>query len=293
VFGLRLLLAGVINGILLGGIYGLSALGLSLVFGVMKLMNIAQGDFMVVASYLVYFLATGFGLNPFVAIVPALLAMFAFGYALQAFLLEPIRSGGMEAGLVTTLGLSTLVENLLLVLFTSNTRTLSFGMASSGLTFGFLTIPLGYLVGFALALAVVVALYLLLERTPFGRMTRAAAENESVAALMGVDVARVYRVMFGIAAVISGLSGLVMAMLFGFSPTSGLSFLLIAFIVVVLGGLGNIAGTMLAGVALGAVQGIGTTLLGGQYQDLITYVVFLLLLLSMPSGLLRTGGAGR
>jgi branched-chain amino acid transport system permease protein len=289
----RLLVAGVANGVLLGGIYGLSALGLSLVFGVMKLMNIAQGDFMVVSAYLVYYLTTAFGMNPFLAVVPALAFLFLFGYGVQAAFLQPIRSAGMEAGLVTTLGLSTLIENLLLVLFTSNTRSLSFGIASTGLNAGVLTVPAGYLAGFGLALVVVAALYFLLEKTPFGRMTRAAAESETVASLMGVDVPRVYRLMFALAAVVSAVAGLVMAMLFGFDPTSGLSFLLTAFIVVILGGLGNVTGTVLAGMVLGAVQGVGTTLLGGQYRDLITYVIFLVLLLAMPSGLLRSGGAAR
>lgn len=289
---MELLLSGLLTGLFLGGLYALAAFGLSLVYGVMGLVNLAHGDLMILAAFLAYSLTAALQLDPLASLVLVSPAMFVLGYATQGALINRLlRKRSLEAGLVTTLGLSLILQTVLLDVYTSQARTFTPGYAARGTTFFGITVPNSYLLCFGVALAVAAGTHVLVRRTSFGRQARAAAEDAVTARLMGIRVERTYKLMFGLAAALSAVAGVLIGVAFSFTPTTGTIYLLKGFAVVVLGGLGSVTGTLVAGLALGALEGLGASLFGGSYRDLVTYTVFLLILVLAPNGLF--GGRSR
>jgi len=282
----ELLLSGLVTGLFLGGLYALSAFGLSLVYGVMGLVNLAHGDFMILAAFLSFSLTGVLHLDPLVSLVLVSPCMFVLGYAIQGTLINRLLSKrSLEAGIVTTLGLSLILQTVLQDVYTSQVRTFTPGYAARGTTFFGITVPNSYLLCFGVALAVAAGTHMLVRRTSFGRQARAAAEDPVTARLMGIRVERTYNLTFGLGAALSAVAGVLIGVAFSFTPFTGTTFLLKGFAVVVLGGLGSIVGTLVAGLALGAVEGLGASIFGGSYRDLVTYAVFLLILLLAPNGL--------
>lgn len=281
------LLQAVSSGVLLGGLYALSALGLSLVLGVMRLVNLVHGELVVLGSYLGYVALTAFGIDPLLALPLVFVLVAVVGYPVHRVLLEPVTKWGEEAPLLTTFALSIIVQNLFIRVFTGDTRALDRPYTRTAFTVLGITFPTIYLVGFAVSLVVTAAVYLLMTRTGFGRRLRASAEDPVAAAIVGVSVARVHGLTYALGAGLAAMGGILIALCFSFTPTSGTEYLLVWFTIVVLGGLGSVFGTFAGGVTLGVIQSIGAVTLGDGYRTFVGLVLFLVLLAVRPQGLFQ------
>jgi branched-chain amino acid transport system permease protein len=275
-----------IQGLLLGGLYALFATGLSLMFGVMRIVNLAHGDLAVVASFLALALVSGTGLPLWVVCVVTVPLFALLGYLTQRVLLQKSLSSGPLATLLVTFGLSIVLQNVLLEIFSADNRTLDAGSFATG-SFGIGGISIGYLslTTFLLAVVVLAGIQLFLARTGLGRMLRASSDDRETANLVGGDSRHIYGIATAIAFATVALAGLMFAMRTSFDPAIGPSRLIFAFEAVVIGGLGSLWGTLLGGVVLGVTQSIGAqidpalTLLAG-------HLVFLAVLAFRPQGLI-------
>lgn len=279
----------IVQGILLGGVYALFACGLSLVFGVLRIVNLAHGDLTVLAAFLAVVVTGAFGVPPLVALVVVVPVLAALGYALQRTLLQRSLQAGELAPLLVTFGLSIVIQNALLQVFSADSRTLpagAFGTASlpiaGGLAIGWLA-----LVTLLVAVAVLAGLQLLLARTALGRAMRATSDDPETARLMGLDDRRVYAAATAIAVGTVALAGTFYGMRGTFTPTLGPQLLIFAFEAVIIGGLGSLWGTLLGGLVLGMAQTLGAQV-QPSYGVLAGHLVFLLVLAVRPQGLLRT-----
>jgi branched-chain amino acid transport system permease protein len=195
----------------------------------------------------------------------------------------------MEAPMMTMFGVSIILQNVLLLSFSADTRTLEAPYATQPLRLGPVTVPQIYLIGFAVSVVLVWLVHLLVTRTAFGRELRASSADPTAAAAMGVDVKRVHAMTFALGAACAAMGGVLIGTAFSFTPTSGATYLLISFAVVVLGGVGNIFGTLIAGIAMGLLQSIGAIVLGDGYRDLVGLVLFLIVLAVRPQGITSSG----
>jgi branched-chain amino acid transport system permease protein len=275
-----------LQGIMLGGLYTLFATGLSLSAGVLRFVNIAHGDFIVLACFVLLVLTTSLGLNPVIATLIVLPVAFLFGFGLQRFLLQRVVGENVLLVILVTFGLSIIIENGLLEVFGADTRKVSGGWMETA------TIPLGHdvnvglfqVVTFAAAVLVVGTLDLLLYRTGIGAKIRAVSDDVAAADLIGLSSVRIYAIAMGITFVTIGIAAGFMSIWTNFDPSSGPARLLIAFEVIVLGGLGSLWGSLVGGIVLGLAQSIG-----GQFditwQMLAGHIVFLIVLALRPQGL--------
>lgn len=276
-----------INGILLGGLYGVVGIGLSMVFGIMRQVNLAHGELMILSSYLSLFFFQVLGLHPLLTLFLVAPLMFFMGYLIQIFLFNRVMQRGMEPFLMISFGLSIIIQNALLLIFTPDARSLETAMVIKGVdVFGRFNIPLIYLVNFAVGVLVLTALQQFMKRTYMGWAINASADNETAAKLMGINVKKVYAYAMGIAAVTAAISGVLVGMTFTFYPHSGTQYLIIAFGVVIIGGLGSLPGTFLGGLVLGVSQLFGGRILGPGFQLLSGYIILLIILTLRPQGIL-------
>lgn len=278
------------SGVLLGGMLGLIALGLSVTLGVMRLVNLAHGEMLVCGAYLSGFFIQALGLDPLLGLPLVGLAAAVLAWPLQRVLIAPLAGQGMEAPMMTMFGVSVIAQNLLLLGFSADSRTLDAPYAARPVTLGPVTVSEIYLIGFAVSVALVVAVHLLVTRTAFGRDLRASSADPAAAAVLGVDVKRVHALTFALGAACAAMGGVLIGTAFSFTPGTGANYLLISFAVVVLGGVRHIFGTLVAGIAMGLLQSVGAVLLGDGYRDLVGLVLFLLVLALRPHGITRTGG---
>ena len=273
------------SGFLLGGSLSLIALGLSISLGVMRLVNLAHGELLVCGAYLSYFLLNYLGVDPIVGllIVGALVAVVALPF--HRLLIAPLAGKGMEAPMMTMFGFSIILQNLLLLSFSADTRTIEASYATQALELGPITVPKIYLIGFVVSVALVWCVHMVISRTSFGRELRASSADPGAAATLGVDVRRVHAITFSMGAACAAMGGVLIGTAFSFTPSTGATYLLISFAIVVLGGVGNIFGTLVAGIAMGVLQSIGAVILGDGYRDLVGLVLFLLALALRPGGI--------
>jgi branched-chain amino acid transport system permease protein len=274
-----------LSGLLLGGMHALIALGLTLALGVMGLVNLAHGEFLVAGAYVGLCLLQQLGIDPllglpFVGVVVALAA-----WPVQRVLLAPLAGKGGEAAMMTMFGLSIILQNLYVLAFSADTRTLDAPYAARPLQLGSISVAEIYVLGFVVSAVLVVLVHWLVAHSAFGRELRASASDPLAAAAMGVDVRRVQALTFALAAGCAAMGGVLIALTFSFTPTTGSTYLLISFAVVVLGGVGNILGTLAAGIVIGLLQSAGAIVLGDGYRDLVGLVLFLLVLALRPSGI--------
>jgi branched-chain amino acid transport system permease protein len=279
------LLSALITGVLLGGIFAITALGLSLVFGVMRLVNIVHGELIVLGAYLALELTRHAGLDPLVTILIVAPVLFGFALPLHRWLLEPLMSKGPEPALLTTFALSIIGQNIYILIFSGDTQSLQASYATSSLAFGSLRIPVMYLISFGIALVLSGGVHLMLQRTGLGREIRASSEDSVTAAGLGVNVTRVRMFVYGLAAACAAVGGVLVGLTFDFTPTSGITYLLTGFAVVVLGGLGSVKGTLIGAILLGVIESIGAAFFGDGYRDLIGFAAFLVVLSVRPQGL--------
>ncbi|HUJ88633.1 MAG TPA: branched-chain amino acid ABC transporter permease [Syntrophorhabdales bacterium] len=274
-----------VMGIMLGGLYALIALGLSMVFGVMRLINLAHGDLVVLGSYGGYALMSLLGLDPVVGLLISIPLMFLLGFAIQKYLMGRAFGISSEAPLIIAFGISLVLQNANQILWTPLSRALNTPYSNLSFTIGERQFPLIYLLDFTAGIIVMLALREFLTRTYLGRAITAASQDKKAAQLMGINTKRVYGYAFAIAMVSAAIAGVFLGMTFPFTPTSGVSFLTIAFGTVIIGGLGSMLGTFIGGIILGIVQTLGGYLFGSASQMLIVYVIVLVILAVRPQGL--------
>ncbi len=275
----------IVMGLLLGGLYAVIALGLSLVFGVVKEINVAHGDLVILGSYFGYVAMTLVGIDPILSLVIGIPLFFGIGFAIQKYLLNRAFRISTDATLIMAFGISIILQNTYQLIWTPMSRGLTTPYALESISAGPINIPLVYLLDFIAAIAVMLFLREFLKRTYLGRAIRAAAQDRKAAHLMGINTDRVYAFTFAIALAFAAIAGILLGLTFPFTPVSGMSFLIIALGVVVLGGLGSIVGTFVAGIIFGLAQALGGHFFGVAAQMLVAYTMVLVVLAVIPRGI--------
>ncbi len=288
---------GVLSGTMLGGYYAIVSLGLALMFGVMRLVNLAHGDLLIVAAYLAAVLSQYLGFPPFAALAAVIPIMFGIGYALQRYLLQGVsvqamEERGLSAGhgmmspILVTFGLSIVIAHALLGIFASDAMAIPNALSFSAIRLSEdLSVSTLRFVFFCIAVAVLVAIHLFLRRTHAGRAIRAASDDSEIAPLMGIRTADVHAIASGISLAVAGIAGVAIGMSRTFQPFDGPQFLLIAFGVVIVGGMGSMAGALVGGVLIGITQVLAGTYFGPSAQLVAGYMLILLVLAVRPQGL--------
>jgi branched-chain amino acid transport system permease protein len=279
------------SGVLLGGMLGLIALGLSIVLGVMRLVNLAHGELLLAGAYAGFFFLQYTGIDPLVGLPVIALFVAALAVPLYRILLQPLANRGAEAQMMTMFAVSIILQNAFVLAFSADTRSIAVSYAAQPLTVGPVTVPVMYLIGFAISAAAILAVHWLVSRTGFGRDLRASAADAEAATTLGVDVRRVQMLTFALGVACAGVGGVLIGAAFQFSPSSGAAYLLNSLAIVVLGGLGNVIGTLAGGIALGALQSLGGLALGDGYRDIVGMALFLAVLAFRPEGFLGRRGA--
>ncbi|WP_436644240.1 branched-chain amino acid ABC transporter permease [Microbaculum sp. FT89] len=281
-----ILLPSLLNGITTGALYALVALGLTLIYGVLHIINFAHGSLLMVALYGVYFLAVGFGVGPYQALIVMPAAMFAIGYLLQRYVIGKASHQRDENILLVTLGLSIVIENLALYLFRSDTRIVDTPWSFETIEFLGAFLPLPKVIAFFGALVTAAALWGLMTRTDLGKAIRAVAKERKGARLVGIDVDHVFAMSFGIGIACLGIAACLLMPSYYVTPQVGHGFVLIAFTIVVLGGMGSFVGALIGGLIIGVVESLGGLFLGESLGQIGIFAIFILILLFRPTGLL-------
>ena len=280
-----ILIPAVLNGLLIGAIYALVALGLTLIYGVLHIINFAHGSMLMLAMFGVYYLLTLWGIDPYASLLIMVPAMFVFGYLLYRGLIGRLSQGKDENILLITLGLSILIENLALMLFKGDTRTITVSYSDTMIEVGHMLLSLPKLISFGASMLLCAALGLLMRYTDTGRAIRAVAKERIGARLVGIDVERVFAISYGIGLATLGAAACLLMPIFYVSPTTGHVFVMVAFTVVVLGGMGSFLGAVVGGLVVGLTESFGGLFLGESLGQIGISLIFILILLFRPSGL--------
>ena len=284
-YSLPIVAEAMLNGLLTGAVYALIALGLTLVYGVLHIINFAHGAFLTCAMFAVWLANTFLGLDPYLAILPLTLIFFAIGYAVQRFVIGPASHGDDGNILLITLGLSIVIENALLAGFRSDTRSLLTDYSFNVVEVGPLLISQARLFGFLGAVVVTGLLWLLLAATDTGKAIRAVAKEKLGARLVGINVSHVFAVTFGIGCATLAIAACLLMPTFYVNPRVGGAFVLVAFTIVVLGGMGSITGALIGGLFIGVVESLCGLFLGESLGQIGICIIFILVLLFRPTGL--------
>lgn len=275
----------VVQGLLVGGLYAAAGLALSLVFGSLRLVNLAHGELVVGAAYLTYAVTAATGWNTLLVLPVSMLVMAAIGFALHRGLLDRLARRGPDGPLIATFGLALIAQAGFAAAFTDDPRALPGGYASTGVRVLGVQVQQSYLIAVALSAAAALVVHLVLTRTRAGSAVRAAAADPVTLELMGVDVRLLQALVFAAAAALAAVGGVMVGISVSFTPTTGTAYLVIGFAVVVLGGIGNVAGTFAAALLIGVVQSLTAYGLGGGLRDLAVYVLLIVVLAVRPQGL--------
>lgn len=280
-----ILLSAVLNGLTTGAVYALIALGLTLVYGVLHIINFAHGAALMVALYAVWLLKEKLGIDPYVALPFVTLGMFALGYGLQRGIIERASHGKDENILLVTLGLAIVLENLALVVFKSDTHTIDTPYSLATVDVGPVMLAVPKLIAFGGALTASAVLFWIMRSTDLGRAIRAVAKEKHGAKLMGIDVERVYALSFGIGMACVGAAACFLMPAYYVNPQVGGGFVLVAFTIVVLGGMGSFAGALVGGLLIGVVESLGGLWLGDSLGQMGIFAIFIVAVLLRPQGL--------
>ena len=277
-----------INGLLLGGAYIIISLGLTLIFGVVRVVNFAHGEFLMVGMYLVYLIATHLGVHPYVGLVPVALILFALGALTQRVIIQPLLNADEHIQIFATVGLSTILFNLALVVFGANVVRAPAQLGTSVISAGGFTLVSGQVVTFLVAIVLTALLHLFMHRTYLGRALRAVAQHRYAALLMGVNVNAVYVIAFGLGTAFVGVAAGLLAPQYPVFPTVGTYFVLTAFVIVVLGGLGSLYGAVAGSLIIGVVDTLAGYYIAPDLKEVVYFGIFLLILTLRPAGLFGT-----
>jgi branched-chain amino acid transport system permease protein len=287
----------VIAGVLLGGLYSLIGLGMSLIMGVMRIINLAHGELMMLAMYITFWAFTSLHLDPYISLIIVLPTLFLIGVLIQKFLITPVMATESilpENQVLLTVGIGMVFSNLALLAFSADYRSVPVSYASKtlywDLTLGGQPIALSFsvpfLVAFCIAILLGAALFTFLGKTDMGRMIRATAQDSRAAAILGINTTKITYITFGLGAALVGGAGTLLAPVYYLYPDIGGPFTAKAFIITVLGGMGNIAGAVLGGIVLGLAESLGSVYISLGYKDAIGFLIFVLVLIFLPNGLL-------
>ena len=280
-----ILLPAILNGLMTGAVYALVALGLTLIYGVLHIINFAHGALLSAALFAVFFAHRLLGLDPYVAIFLLAPAFFALGYVLQRFVIGPASQGDDRNMLLVTLGIAVMVENALLFAFRADTRTIDVPYAFETINVGIAFLALPRVIGFAAVFVVTLALWLIMSWTDTGRAIRAVAKEKLGAQLAGIDVAHIYAMAFGLGTACVAVAACLLIPTYYVNPSVGNAFVLVAFTIVVLGGMGSVPGALIGGLVIGVVESLSGLFLGELLGQIGIFVIFIAVLLVRPSGL--------
>lgn len=284
-----LLSQSIIDGLLMGGIYSLMGIGLTLIFGVMGIINFSQGSLMMLGMYIAYGIFVFSGLSPYISLPLSAIALFLVGVLIQKGIMEKVMDAPEHNLLLITFGIMMVIENLALVLFSPDYKSLSLDWVSTSIKLGDLSINKPKLITFIIAVVIAVFLYWFLQKTYIGKAIRGTSMNKVGAAIVGIKSSRINYITFGIGAAVAGIAGALVTPIISISPAIGHTFILKTFVVVVLGGLGNVFGAMLGGLIIGISESVAGAFLSGTLNELIIYAIFILIILFKPSGILGGG----
>jgi len=276
----------VVSGLLMGGVYSLAAIGLTLIFGVMKIINFAHGALMMLGMYVSYWVFTLLGIDPYLSIFISMPCLFVIGAILQRFLIDMIIDAPEQNQLLLTLGIALVLENLALILWSPDTRTLDVSYVVKTLSLGSVRISLSRLLAFLFALILSGCLYALLQKTDLGKAIRAISTEREGGELRGMNVKKLYYISFGLGAACVGGAGSIITPFFYISPHVGGAFLITSFVVVMLGGMGSFGGALIGGLIIGLAESIGAIFMPGSTKLVITFIIFIIVLLFRPTGIL-------
>ncbi len=283
---MQVFLQSVVSGVLVGGVYALIGIGLTLIFGVMRVINFAHGELLMVGMYLTYYVFTLLGIDPFVSIVIVIPVMFLFGVLLQRVLIQRVLDALPQNQILLTIGLGLILSNTVMLVFTSDYKILSTSYSSGSVMLGGISVSQPLFVSFFITAVITGALYLFLLETDVGQAIRATAQDREAAQLMGVNVRRMGLLAFGLGSALAGTAGALVSPTYYIFPQVGSAFTLKAFVIVVLGGMGSIIGATLGGIIIGTVESLAASYVSSGLKELFVYVLFLFVLLVKPSGLL-------
>lgn len=281
----------IVSGAMLGGVYALMSIGLTLVFGVLRVVNFAHGEYMMLAMYAVFWLFATLSLDPYLSALLVLPAAYLFGMLTERLFLRPTLEAAHVVQVFVTLGISVFLQNVALLLWTADFRSVRVPYASTIFELGPILLPASRLIAFTVAMLVALALGLVLKHTYMGMAIRATAQDRRCARLMGVDVDRVYSVTFATGSALVALAGVLLMPLYPVNPFTGAEMILVAFVVVVMGGMGSILGAVVAGLLIGMVESLSAYWLGSEVKQLVYFIAFLLVLIAMPAGLFGKRGS--
>ncbi len=280
-----------LSGILTGGVYALAGIGMSLVFGVMNISNFAHGDLMMLGMYMAYFAFTLLHIDPYLSLVLIIPTAFFFGFMLEKLFINRVIHHPHQNQILLTIGLGLIMSNTALLAFTSDPKILTTTYSSSAFNLpGDISISLPLLFSFLITCVIISILYLFLAKTSTGMALRATSQNREAAQLMGINVAKMSAIAFGIGTALAATAGALIAPTYYIHPLAGHSFLLKAFTICVLGGLGSVVGAGVGGIIIGVVEAMSSTYLSTDWKDVIVFVLFLAVLLLRPEGLFGKKG---
>ena len=286
---MELLIQVTVSGLLLGGVYALLSIGLTLIFGVVRIINFAHGELLMLAMYMTFWLFQSYHIDPYLSIVLVAPALFIVGMGVQRFIIQPIFDSSALMKIFVTVGLFIALQNLALMLFKADYRTIQTVQSMATITLGGINFSVPRLVAFVFALVLLGLLYAMLKYTLVGKALRAVAENRVVAELMGIRVHRLYIIAFGLGSALTGIAGALLLPFTYVFPTVGGIYTLLAFVVVVMGGLGNMAGAFLGGLFIGLVESFSGVYISPALKEAVYFVIFILVLLVRPQGLFGVG----
>lgn len=278
-----------IAGILLGGIYSLISMGLNLILGVIRLVNFAHGELLMIAMYISFFIFNAFGMDPYASAILVMAALFLIGVIVQRVIYQPILDSPSTTKIFASLGLSIALQNLALMLFSADHFTVKTSYQLSVIDIGGIAISIPRFVAFIVAMLVALVLYLFLQNTLTGKAIRAVAMQRQAAHLMGINVKRIYLLAFGIGSGLVGLAGAMLIPIYSVYPTVGTTFVLIAFVVIVLGGMGSMFGAFFGGLIIGLVEALAGAFISPGLKEVVYFIIFILVLLLRPSGIFSLG----
>ena len=272
-----------VSGLLLGGIYALIALGLTLIFGVMRVINVAHGTFLMVGAYITYWLFHSYGVNPILSLMISMPLLFVFGLVLHRFVVAKVVDAPELTSLLVTFGISIFIINVVIYFFSSDFRAVPYLTGSVKLQGVAFSMPRS--VAFGVALAISILSYLFLKKTRLGKAIRAVSQHRDVAQICGIDIGRIDMVSFGLGLALAAAGGSLISFLFVIFPEMGNNYLLKCFAVVILGGIGSYTGAFLGGLLIGVSEAFGALLISAQAAEAVAYIILVMVLLLKPSGL--------